>query len=202
MESIPFFRTWLAKTIGHANDKCSSGSGCKATDPHGPRVRAGADCVFPFKYRGVLHSACTLSGDHKQPWCSTKTDDNYEHKSGTWATCALTCPTEVSKIKLVDGKNEWEGNIMVGGKPVCDDGAKKHGKAAAQVVCRFIFFWSISSQKFTITIIFLDAVACQMSTMSKCPNVRCKKICPDSVEISPYQSRSNEICLMMSIKLS
>ena len=100
----------------------------------------------------------------------------------------------VSKIMLDGGKNEREGNIMVGGKPVCDDGAKKHGKAAAQVVCRFIFFWSISSQKFTITIIFLDAVACQMSTMSKCPNVRCKKICPDS--------RSVEICLMMSIKLS
>ena len=110
----------------------------------------------------------------------------------------------VSKLKLVGGNNEWEGNIMVGGKPVCDDGAKKHGKAAAQVVCRFIFFWSISSQIFTITIIFLDAVACQMSTMSKCPNVRCKKICPDSrsVEISSYQSRSNEICLVMSIKLS
>ena len=141
MESIPFFRTWLAKTIGHANDKCSSGSGCKATDPHGPRVRAGADCVFPFKYRGVLHSACTLSGDHKQPWCSTTTDDNYEHKSGTWATCALSCPTEVSKIKLVGGKNEWEGNIMVGGKPVCDDGAKDYGDAVAHVVCRFILLW-------------------------------------------------------------
>ena len=100
----------------------------------------------------------------------------------------------VSKLKLVGGNNEWEGNIMVEGKPVCDDGAKKLGKAAAQVVCRFTFFWSIFSQKFTITIIFLDAVACQMSTMSKCPNVRCKKICPDS--------RSVEICLMMSIKLS
>ena len=100
----------------------------------------------------------------------------------------------VSKLKLVGGNNEWEGNIMVEGKPVCDDGAKKHGKAAAQVVCRFTFFWSIFSQKFTITIIFLDAVACQMSTMSKYPNIRCKKICPDS--------RSVEICLMMSIKLS
>ena len=110
----------------------------------------------------------------------------------------------VSKLKLVGGNNEWEGNIMVGGKPVCDDGAKKHGKAAAQVVCRFIFFLSISSQIFTITIIFLDAVACQILTMSKWPNVKCKKICPDSrsVEISPYQSRSNEICLMVSIKLS
>ena len=47
----------------------------------------------------------------------------------------------VSKIKLVGGEKEWEGNIMVGGKPVCDDNSKKYGKAVAQVVCRFIFLW-------------------------------------------------------------
>ena len=42
---------------------------------------------------------------------------------------------------LVGGKNEWEGNIMVGGKPVCDDGSERYGNTVAQVVCRFIFFW-------------------------------------------------------------
>ena len=47
----------------------------------------------------------------------------------------------VSKLKLVGGNNEWEGNIMVGGKPVCDDGSERYLKAIAQVVCRFIFFW-------------------------------------------------------------
>ena len=50
-------------------------------------------------------------------------------------------PEHDSKIKLVGGKNEWEGNIMVGGKPVCDDGAKKFGEAVAKVVCRFILLW-------------------------------------------------------------
>ena len=74
-------------------------------------------------------------------------------------------PTEVSIIKLIGGKKEWEGNIMVGGKPVCDDGAKDYGEAVAQVVCRFIFFCAktninifltISSKRFSIpTIIFL-----------------------------------------------
>ena len=47
----------------------------------------------------------------------------------------------VSKIKLVGGEKEWEGNIIVGGKPVCDDGAKKFGEAVAKVVCRFILLW-------------------------------------------------------------
>ena len=47
----------------------------------------------------------------------------------------------VSKLKLVGGNNEWEGNIMVGGKPVCDDGAKDYGDAVAHVVCRFILLW-------------------------------------------------------------
>ena len=50
-------------------------------------------------------------------------------------------PEHDSKIKLVGGKNEREGNIMVGGKPVCDDGSERYGNAVAQVVCRFIFFW-------------------------------------------------------------
>ena len=109
----------------------------------------------------------------------------------------------VSKLKLVGGNNEWEGNIMVGGKPVCDDGAKEHGKAAAQVVCRFIiFFWSISSPK-----IYHNNNIFRCGSMSNVNNVKiskCKmqKDLSRPVEISPYQSRSNEICLMMSIKLS
>ena len=64
---------------------------------------------------------------------------------------------------LDGGKNEREGNIMVGGKPVCDDGSERYGNAVAQVVCRFISFWPkiiinifliISNQKFTMKIMF------------------------------------------------
>ena len=62
----------------------------------------------------------------------------------------------VSKIKLVGGEKEWEGNIIVGGKPVCDDGFKKYGKAAAQVVCRFILFWHKTIINIFITIFFLS----------------------------------------------
>ena len=60
----------------------------------------------------------------------------------------------VSKIKLVGGEKEWEGNIIVGGKPVCDDGAKHYGEAVAQVVCRFILFWHKTIINIFITIFF------------------------------------------------
>ena len=47
-----------------------------------------------------------------------------------------------SEVKLVGGKNNLEGNILIRGKPVCDDGRAKHLTATAQVVCRFIWFFS------------------------------------------------------------
>ena len=99
----------------------------------------------------------------------------------------------VSKLKLVGGNNEWEGNIMVEGKPVCDDGAKKLGKAAAQVVCRFTFFWSIFSQKFTITIINIF----RCGSMSNVNNVKMSK-CKMQEDLSRLQ-----ICcdLFISIKI-
>ena len=58
----------------------------------------------------------------------------------------MTCPTEVfsssffwpwfetSEVKLVGGQGPHCGNIIVGGRPVCDDG---HNAANALVVCRF-----------------------------------------------------------------
>merc|ERR1711970_822942 len=35
---------------------------------------SGSKCVFPFKYKGEVHTACTYSGGFSQPWCSTKVD--------------------------------------------------------------------------------------------------------------------------------
>ena len=44
---------------------------------------------------------------------------------------AETC---LSEVKLVGGAAPHEGNIFVGGSPVCDD---FHGAKNALVVCRF-----------------------------------------------------------------
>ena len=41
---------------------------------------------------------------------------------------------EITEVKLVGGKGAHEGNIFVGGAPVCDDGFDADN---ALVVCRF-----------------------------------------------------------------
>ena len=71
--------------------------------------------------------------------CASK--KHLRYRSGNWVVSTCISVFFPEHIKLVGGKNEREGNIMVGGKPVCDDGFKKYGKAAAQVVCRFILIW-------------------------------------------------------------
>ena len=70
--------------------------------------------------------------------CASK--KHLRYRSGNWVVSTCISVFFPEHIKLVGGKNEREGNIMVGGKPVCDDGSQRYGKAVAQVVCRFIFF--------------------------------------------------------------
>ena len=41
-------------------------------------------------------------------------------------------------VVLVGGSGPQEGNIMVNGEPVCDDGSEAYRAATAAVVCRFI----------------------------------------------------------------
>ena len=41
-------------------------------------------------------------------------------------------------VTLVGGSGPQEGNIMVHGQPVCDDGSEAYRDATARVVCRFI----------------------------------------------------------------
>ena len=41
-------------------------------------------------------------------------------------------------VTLVGGSGPHEGNIFVGGQPVCDDGSEEHLMSNARVVCRFI----------------------------------------------------------------
>ena len=41
-------------------------------------------------------------------------------------------------VVLVGGSGPQEGNIMVNGDPVCDDGSEAYRAATAAVVCRFI----------------------------------------------------------------
>ena len=58
-----------------------------------------------------------------------------------WYTCH-TFNSKSSEVKLLGGSGPHEGNIFVGGFPVCDD---HHGVENARVVCRFGELYLIKS---------------------------------------------------------
>jgi len=59
-------------------------------------AHVGAECVFPFRYKGTLHHACTAVDDEEgKAWCSTKTDKDGWHvaNQGKWGHCPRHCGT-------------------------------------------------------------------------------------------------------------
>ena len=52
-------------------------------------------CSFPFRYKGRLYDKC-ISLDSESPWCSLKTDVNYNHIQGTGniGLCADDCEVQ------------------------------------------------------------------------------------------------------------
>ena len=61
----------------------------------------GKSCVFPFKFRDVIYTECTLpgTGGLQDPWCSTLTDERGQHVSGQgkWGNCAPECLETTSR---------------------------------------------------------------------------------------------------------
>merc|ERR1712227_276097 len=75
------------------NNPTTSSSSCTTTGGG----RKGVNCVFPFTYRDVKYTGCTLEdADDGKPWCSTKTDANGQHVGGQgqWGHCASNCKTD------------------------------------------------------------------------------------------------------------
>ena len=56
------------------------------------RTTSGEDCVFPFKFKGVVYDKCTgvetVSGGS---WCSTEVDSNGGHVEGKYGECDSMC---------------------------------------------------------------------------------------------------------------
>ena len=101
-------------------------------------------CIFPFKYKGIIHHNCTLAGDSSGgAWCSTLVDGEGKHIGGRhWGTCGQSCfisavnqkaQKHVSRCKTNDGPDQnkecifpftfrnnmyktctWDGDSMVG----------------------------------------------------------------------------------------
>ena len=46
----------------------------------------GAKCVFPFRFKGVLYTSCTMN-DHKRLWCATTANYDRDKK---WGNCMIT----------------------------------------------------------------------------------------------------------------
>ena len=55
--------------------------GCLAASRADCKTEEGSDCVFPFRYRGILYNKCTKVEDTKL-WCSTQTMYNDHHIAG------------------------------------------------------------------------------------------------------------------------
>ena len=55
-----------------------------------------APCSFPFKFQGKLRTGCITDTDPDgRLWCSTQTDDNFQHipGQGFWGYCSpRNCP--------------------------------------------------------------------------------------------------------------
>ena len=58
----------------------------------------GVKCIFPFRFGGVTHNACTKHGIEDtewEPWCSTKVDKfGVFSGGGHWGDCGPECPFE------------------------------------------------------------------------------------------------------------
>ena len=70
-------------------------------------------------------------------------------KSATMGYCGsheLFLQFKTSVVELVGGSGPHEGNILIGGQPVCDDG---HDDQNALVVCRFAETCSFSVESKT-----------------------------------------------------
>ncbi|XP_065051247.1 uncharacterized protein LOC135680930 isoform X2 [Rhopilema esculentum] len=99
----------------------------------------GAKCVFPFRYKGKMYSACTKV-NHNKPWCATTA--NYD-KDRKWGNCKTIAPLPAPKFPDGVGPPQWTRGDGSGGseekigvfanKEECYakcSGRKKNGKLA------------------------------------------------------------------------
>ena len=74
-----------------------TGDQCLVRLPLDPGSNDSLSCVFPFRYQGRLHSACTVEGHPEgRAWCSTKVGGTGDHVEGGghWGHCGVGCPVE------------------------------------------------------------------------------------------------------------
>jgi hypothetical protein len=77
---------------------------CKTTEDPNRFAPANTSCSFPFLHDGSMYNDC--SWDEKGAWCSTETDNQYNHQLGKEGACSSSCPikphsSNLSKFRIV-----------------------------------------------------------------------------------------------------
>mmetsp|Transcript_72565 Transcript_72565/g.114903 ORF Transcript_72565/g.114903 Transcript_72565/m.114903 type:complete len:481 (-) Transcript_72565:142-1584(-) len=74
------------------------------------KTKAGLECVFPFKYKGVDYAGCLTQG-HNEAWCYTEVDGTGTGVEGHWGACAPSCRLDHKELSYhgCDGSClEWK----------------------------------------------------------------------------------------------
>jgi hypothetical protein len=100
------------------------------------------DNCGPDEGAGVICSYRSFTASTRRPWGgpTSRPDDRLTRRrtttrTTTARTTSRTARTTAAEVKLVGGSGRHEGNILVGGRPVCDD---EHNAQNAKVVCRML----------------------------------------------------------------
>jgi len=104
---------------------------------------SGAECQFPFIYKGKVYNSCTTAGGFSQPWCSTGTNIFGFHINSQWGNCASNCPGAETKVCMTEsgatpnlpcvfpfrhwGKTYWTCTTDGDKKPWCSTKVDRHG---------------------------------------------------------------------------
>lgn len=95
----------------HEKDDCCerpASSDCTTDSGFYPNV----GCVFPFVYKGVLHSECTWEDAqyrHNRPWCATSVSAGSQYVARQWGNCGLGCPVEETSRPSTELSQVWGG---------------------------------------------------------------------------------------------
>jgi len=113
-------------------------------------ANSGANCVFPFTFRGVTYDGCTTVADD-QLWCSTLTDSDGVHigGQGNWGYCSSDCPSFCDEEGYFESRGEcvcseksrvyWGNTIVRGRDNIQDSVAECQQSCAANNDCEY---WS------------------------------------------------------------
>merc|ERR1711983_386761 len=86
------------------------------------RTTAAGQCIFPFRYKGVVYNECTTI-DRISAWCSTSTDNAGTHVEGNEGFCPSSCPLSNESTSCTPGTSYTvDCNTCVcdsNGTPVC-----------------------------------------------------------------------------------